>query len=267
MDKIRNKAKELLENKTVNLVIGHEASSNGSTRPAFITNAEMTDKLVFNGDTILNLAVYLSKHEIKKFGKVAVIASLPVMKSLIVLSVENQIDEENIVVIGVTKEKELIEFANFGEIEAYINANPVEYTPEEKALIEKLEAMNMQERWDFWQEQFSKCFKCYACRSACPMCYCTRCTVESNQPQWIEVPSHELGNFEWHLMRAMHLAGRCVSCNNCSNSCPVDIPLNLLTIKTEEEIIKHFGFRAGHSLNEVYALSDFKVDDKEQFIR
>jgi ferredoxin len=224
-------------------------------------------KLVFNEQAIMNLAVYLSKHEVKKFGKIGIIASLPVMKTLVVLSVEHQIAEDQIVVIGVTKSGELIDFSTFAEIEAYINANPVEYSAEDKALLEKIEAMPMEERWSFWQEQFSKCFKCYACRSSCPMCYCTRCTVDNNQPQWIHVPSHEIGNFEWHLMRAMHLAGRCVSCNNCSNSCPENIPLNLLTMKTEEEIIKSFGFRAGHSLNELYALSDFKVEDKEQFIR
>jgi len=34
--------------------------------------------------------------------------------------------------------------------------------------------------------------------------------------KWIPVASHELGNLDYHLMRAMHLAGRCVNCGECA---------------------------------------------------
>ena len=33
---------------------------------------------------------------------------------------------------------------------------------------------------------------------------------------------------EWHLVRAMHLAGRCINCGYCAEACPVGIPLNRL---------------------------------------
>jgi formate dehydrogenase (coenzyme F420) beta subunit len=134
-------------------------------------------------------------------------------------------------------------------------------------MLKKIDAMSMEERWAFWQHEFSKCFKCYACRSACPMCYCTKCTTDSNQPQWIPVASHQLGNMEWHLMRAMHLAGRCINCGECAKACPLDIPLNLLTYKMIDELNTNFGAVAGLKSDAVYALSTFKNEDKENFIK
>ncbi len=77
----------------------------------------------------------------------------------------------------------------------------------DRQAVEKLEKMSLAERRRFWQEELSRCFKCYACRAACPLCYCGRCTVECNQPQWIRVPAHDLGNLEWH-MYAGHAPGR-----------------------------------------------------------
>lgn len=48
----------------------------------------------------------------------------------------------------------------------------------------KLEQMTSVERFSFWEGEFSRCIKCYACRAACPMCWCRRCVVDNNQPQW-----------------------------------------------------------------------------------
>jgi Fe-S oxidoreductase len=32
----------------------------------------------------------------------------------------------------------------------------------------------------------------------------------------------------YHLIRAMHMTGRCVACRQCDLSCPADIPLTVL---------------------------------------
>jgi ferredoxin len=130
----------------------------------------------------------------------------------------------------------------------------------------KIEAMDLTERWVFWQTEFSRCFKCYACRQACPLCYCDQCTVEMNQPQWIPVASTGQGNLEWHLMRAMHLAGRCISCGQCGAACPMDIPLHLLTFKVSQDIREVFGTVPGKNLKESCAMATFQPGDKENFI-
>ena len=39
-------------------------------------------------------------------------------------------------------------------------------------MVEKLENMTAQERYDFWRDQLSKCIRCNACRNVCPACTC-----------------------------------------------------------------------------------------------
>ncbi len=38
-------------------------------------------------------------------------------------------------------------------------------------------SMSPEEKWKYWEEQFSKCIRCYSCRNVCPMCYCVECVV------------------------------------------------------------------------------------------
>ena len=91
--------------------------------------------------------------------------------------------------------------------------------------------------------------------------------MDCNRPQWVPVPSHAIGNQEYQLVRAMHLAGRCVQCGECGRACPVGIPVHLLTFYAEDSVHAQFGQRAGASATIDYALSVFRPDDKETFIR
>ena len=43
-----------------------------------------------------NLAVYLNKHEVRHFGKPAIIATLPVMRAILQMASEFQIKEDNV---------------------------------------------------------------------------------------------------------------------------------------------------------------------------
>lgn len=266
MEELKKRAKELLETKTVDLVIGYEAGSAGKMKAAFITNPEDTDKLVFNENCHNNLAVYLHKHEVKHKEKVAIVAPVKVLKSILLLASENQLDEKRLVVLAISPEGKFKELNDFKSIEDYVSAYNFPLTDSEKALLAEIEKLTREERWEYWKSQFSKCIKCYACRAACTLCYCTRCTTDCNQPQWIPVASHDHGNLEWHIMRAMHLAGRCVNCGECARACPVDIPLNLLQYKLVDEIYSQFGGVAGLKADEQYSLSTYRVDDKETFI-
>jgi len=266
MNELIQKAANLLETNSVQVVIGYGNGSANRTRAIFITQASDCEKLIFDSRCVQNLAVYLTKQEIKNLGKPAIVAPIPVLRSILQLASEKQITENDIVVLGVTPESTLVNFDSFAAIEAYLSTHRIEIEEKYKKTIEMIRSMPVSERFAYWVKELEPCFKCYACRSACPLCYCTRCTVENNQPQWIPVASHLLGNLEWHIMRAMHLVGRCTDCEACYNACPMGIPIHLLTKSMLQDVSENFG-TYGPSLDRENALSSFNPDDKESFIR
>jgi ferredoxin len=266
MDELRIKTKELLESGKVQLIIGYEQGSGNKTRAVFIDNPSQVTKLIFNNRCIQNLAVYIAKKEVRKKGKSAIVAPVPVMRTIIQLASENQISDDGLVVLGITPDYKLIEFSNLKEIEVFLAQCKIEIAARDQEMIEKLDHMSPEERWKFWINTLEPCFKCYACRAACPLCYCTQCMVESNRPQWVPIASHQLGNLEWHIMRAMHMAGRCTDCDACANACPIGIPLNLLTKKIRQEMTSNFGDLSPSMLTG-NIMSTFKPDDKENFIK
>jgi ferredoxin len=266
MNELIKKAATLLESNAVQVVIGYGKGSANRTRAIFITKVADCNDLIFDSHCIQNLAVYLTKQEIKTLGKPAIVAPIPVLRSILQLAVENQINENDLVILGVTPESEFVEFGTFAAIEAFLATHRIEIDEKYTETIRKIKNMPVAERFAYWVKELEPCFKCYACRSACPLCYCTRCTVENNQPQWVSVAAHPLGNLEWHIMRAMHLAGRCTDCEACYNACPMAIPIHLLTKSMLQDVADNFG-SYGPSLDKENTLSSFKPDDKESFIR
>ena len=266
MDNLTKRAKELLETKTVQVVIGYEAGSKGTARPAFITDPAKADRLIYDKSCVQNLAVYLTKHEVKHLGKMAIVATLPVMRSIMMLISEQQLAAENVVVLGISPDGTLLDIADIKVMQGYIEKSDLSNPPEYKELLAKLNKLTPEEKFAYWQNELSKCIKCYACRQACPMCYCTRCTVEVNQPQWIPVQSNTQGNMDWHVLRAMHLAGRCISCGECGRACPVGIPCHLLTMHLTDQVYNYFKVYAGTSEKMSSVLSTYEPNDKESFI-
>ena len=43
----------------------------------------------------------------------------------------------------------------------------------------------------------------------------------------------------FHLVRAVHMAGRCIDCGLCEDACPVDIPLRLLYRKVNQVVSEY----------------------------
>lgn len=266
MSDLQIKISKLFDSQSIDIFVGYENASNGFGKPAFFTNSGMLNKLIFNEKCIVNLAVYLRKNELKKYNKIGILANIGTLRAILQLAAENQIKDGQYLIFTVNNEQ-LVEFVNLKAIEDYIAANPPLRNPERMARLQELEALPREEKWAFWTNELSDCVKCYACRAACPLCYCEQCAVECNQPQWISVPSTGLGNFEWHIMRAMHLAGRCIACGECEAACPMEIPIGYLTMKLNVDVAKNFGQIPGMKTELDYALSSFKVDDKENFIR
>ena len=98
------------------------------------------------------------------------------------------------------------------------------------------------------------------------MCYCPECFVECTQPAWLG-REHNLSNQQvYHLMRALHLAGRCVGCGDCVRACPMGVDLGLLGDKLRETVKELYGIDPGADPEEVQALTSYKLDDWQEFI-
>lgn len=267
MQALIDKAKELLESGRAGVIIGHGEGTAGRVRAIFITDPAKTGKLIHDDRCTQNLSMYLPKHEVRHLGKIAMVADKSTLRSIMVLSSEHQVKDGEMIMLVVNKDGSILDLPDFKSIEDYLAGTDISITADEKQLLAKIDGMTKEERWVFWKNEFSKCIKCYACRQSCPMCYCHKCTAECNQPQWINVPAHDLGNFEWHMMRAFHLAGRCINCGECAKACPMEIPLNMLTYKMIGDISEFFGYSAGMKHDTLYVLSTYKNEDKETFIR
>ena len=266
MEALQAKARELLTRGAVKVVIGYGKGTGDSRRPIFVRTADHAGDLVLDTACTQNLATYLTKHEVRALGRLAVVAIPSTLRSILQLAAEKQLREENVLALAVI-DGGVSELTTFNAIEETVATIPDSISDGDQKLIARLMAMSVPERRAFWAEELGRCVKCYACRASCPMCYCERCTMDCNRPQWIPVASHAIGNLEYHMVRAMHLAGRCVECGTCGAACPVGIPVHLLTFFAEQTVRRQFGQKGGASAKLDYAMSTFKPDDKEEFIR
>lgn len=147
--------------------------------------------------------------------------------------------------------------------------------------LEAMEAATTGDKWSFWKKHLDKCLRCYACRSVCPMCYCDECVVDSiafmvtpstspdqkaNRIKWIERSNQTSENFGYHLVRAIHLAGRCIDCAECERVCPVNIPVRLLNKKLEKEAFLLFDYEAGVDQKQPSLVSSFRDEDPNDHI-
>ena len=288
MNELREKAKELLQNGTVKVVIGYAEGANSKrTKPFIARTPENADKLIFNNYCVNNLAVYLTRKEFKRNGVVGIIAKGCDVKAIVQLIQENQIDKDDIYIIGMNCNGVVSELGKeFGAdtiatkcLNCMVRTPHLHHTllgtlvdlPKRSdnnfELIQKLEAMTADEKWDFWEAEFDKCVKCYACRQACPLCYCERCIADKTVPRWIESSAHTRGNFAWNIIRAFHLAGRCIGCNECERACPAEIPLSLLNRKMGMVAKKEFDYTAGIGLDTPTLVGNYDVNDREDFIK
>jgi ferredoxin len=290
---IRSEAGRLLTAGEVTAVIGYKSGRRqGSAQPVIISDASRVDELIFSPGCVNNLALYLTKakKEVKKSGRIAIVAKGCDLKALAGLMGESQLKRENLYIIGIAcagvhgsgvAPAEPLSAASIArkcrECTVHLPegvdlvAGTVPAMPQLEALesadLARLEAMTPAERWAFWKEQFSRCIRCMACRQVCPFCYCEQCLCDRNRPQGVETTPRPAGNMGWHIVRAMHLAGRCAGCAECERSCPMDIPLNLLNRKMANELKELYGQEAGMQPQEKGPLAQYKEDDDQSFIK
>jgi len=132
--------------------------------------------------------------------------------------------------------------------------------------IELMETQSTEERLEHFRTIFDRCTLCYACRNACPVCYCPTCFTDRTDPKWFDKPPASGDAFTFHLLRAMHCAGRCTDCGACESACPVGIPITKLTRKLNKDIRTLYNFEAGLSIETPSPLSVYDMEDPQDFI-
>ena len=89
------------------------------------------------------------------------------------------------------------------------------------AMVNRLEAMTPEERFEFWRGELSKCIRCNACRNVCPACSCVKCVFDNpNTGVQNKAAADDFEENLFHIIRAFHVAGRCTDCGECSRVCP-----------------------------------------------
>lgn len=311
IEAIREKARELLVDGKVDVIIGYEKGSTPlRSAPCFITDPEDVGRLIWDPSCGINLANYL---KVRK-SKVGIIAKGCDSRSTVLLIKENQVEREDITIIGVPCEgvidtrkiekavgrREITEAVISGDeihvkglgfektipLKDYLSVscnycrhpnpvlhdvligepvaeNDVDGYPE----VEELNAMTPGERYRFFVNELGDCIRCYACRNVCPSCYCKECFVDATMPQWFGKTNDLSDTMIYHIVRSLHMAGRCVDCGACTRACPMGINLRYLLSVAENVIKDRFDYEAGMDIDQDPVMGTYDKEDSDEFIR
>jgi formate dehydrogenase (coenzyme F420) beta subunit len=277
-ERLRDVARKWLADGDVDVFVGFRKREDGSAVPVRVRDAAEVDRLVFDDDCVHNLMSYI---DLAGDEMVGVLLKGCDGRALVQLVAEGELDRDRVKVLGVVCPGLTTSTAGGGgDRELHVkcrtcrvNTPPVydeliegeaeQWNREaDLAEIEEIEALTHGERAEEFKHEFDRCIRCYACRDICPLCYCEECVTEKTRPQWVEVSIKPSSNLYWHLIRAYHLAGRCVECGECDRACPVDIPLRRLNRKMAADVERLFGYRSGMDPDATPALQEFKEDEE-----
>lgn len=277
---LRERARQLLADNVVDLIIGYgQGTLPNRVTPVFIRKPEDAQILVWNNYCAHNLVGYL--HRIESTCKIGIVVKGCDARSLVGLIKEKQISRDRLVVIGIvcngildtrTTGEAPVQYASCEHCEVNVPplydiliGSPDEVTTkkadEPDRELAAFEALSPAERWAALEQELSRCIRCYACRNACPMCYCEECFVDKTQPAWISEGMHPSDVMIYHLVRALHSAGRCGECGACERACPMHIRLRLITRKISRDVAELFQDKPGIDLERPPALHTFSTDD------
>jgi ferredoxin len=243
---MQEQVKDWLDQDKVDLFIGYKMVQ-GHPLPYFFTKDNL--------DEVDDLVVGQARYSLEKIAtkiaaehpemKIGLLARDCNQRALNVLYVWNQLNPDNLETINVNccpsklKKHGDCSYLEPEEAGAYKTKVGIDNNMEVKIA----EEFNQEDRFKRWMYEFQKCIKCYGCRDICPVCFCEECSLEHKDLIATGSVPPEVPIF--HLVRAVHMGGRCIDCGLCEDACPVDSPLRLLYRKVNETVEDVFGYVTG----------------------
>ncbi len=246
MDKLRNKVRNLLAEGKVAGYVGY-IMKDGHPLPHFFTKdrlEEVDRAIVAPGDARYPLDKLLQQVAAADPDAVfAVQVRGCDERGLNELYKWGQLDPEKVVLVGVACPQDQADYCECPGpwatvIDSGEKCEPVLHSQR----VDRIDSLGEDDALKEWTTHFQRCVKCYGCRDICPMCFCKECSLE--HPELMStgtVPPDTI----FQLVRAIHMAGRCIDCGLCEENCPADIPLRVLYKKGNMLVKALFDYDTG----------------------